>query len=174
MTHGWRVEKIKLRFSSNWRLLNPWCQKIFSNRQDLCSKTSCSTLGLAHSGGLCEPMKNCNINEDNGLNLPYTIAHEIAHNLNATHDESVDGSSNDFIMSPQLSTSSESLLWSGFSSQEISQFLKYFVLLLWIAKNSTWITRLYSPQKQIKLPFRSHIVYRAPRRSLTWSVACLN
>ncbi len=48
-------------------------------RVNLCSKTSCSTLGLANTGGLCEPLQNCNINEDNGLSLPYTVSHEIAH-----------------------------------------------------------------------------------------------
>ncbi len=74
-------------------------------------------------------MKSCNINEDNGLSLAYTIAHEIAHNLNATHDESDDGSTDNYIMSPQLSTSGRSLLWSNFSTQTISNFLKSIFII---------------------------------------------
>ncbi|CAG0923119.1 unnamed protein product [Notodromas monacha] len=40
---------------------------------------TCNTLGLAEVGSLCESASSCNINEDSGLTLAYTIAHEIAH-----------------------------------------------------------------------------------------------
>ena len=36
-------------------------------------------LGLSQVNGLCTKDKSCNVNEDNGLNLAYTIAHEIGH-----------------------------------------------------------------------------------------------
>ena len=35
--------------------------------------------GLSQVNGLCTKDKSCNVNEDNGLNLAYTIAHEIGH-----------------------------------------------------------------------------------------------
>ena len=46
---------------------------------NLCSKASCQTLGLAQSGTICNPTQSCNINEDNGIYLAFTIAHELAH-----------------------------------------------------------------------------------------------
>ena len=39
----------------------------------------CSTLGLAQVNGLCQPHRSCNINEDTGLALAYTVAHELGH-----------------------------------------------------------------------------------------------
>lgn len=35
--------------------------------------------GLSQVNGLCTKDKSCNVNEDNGLTLAYTIAHEIGH-----------------------------------------------------------------------------------------------
>ena len=50
-------------------------------RVDICSRVNepCSTLGLAHISGICQPLRSCNINQDTGLNLAYTIAHELGH-----------------------------------------------------------------------------------------------
>lgn len=39
----------------------------------------CSTLGLAQVSGMCQPGRSCNVNEDTGLALAYTIAHELGH-----------------------------------------------------------------------------------------------
>ncbi|KAK8761896.1 hypothetical protein V5799_026839 [Amblyomma americanum] len=39
----------------------------------------CSTLGLAEVAGMCQPQRSCNVNQDSGLTLAYTIAHEIGH-----------------------------------------------------------------------------------------------
>ena len=41
----------------------------------------CSTLGLAEIAGMCQPNRSCNVNEDTGLQIAYTIAHEIGHKL---------------------------------------------------------------------------------------------
>ena len=35
--------------------------------------------GLSRVNGLCTKDKGCNVNEDSGLALAYTIAHEIGH-----------------------------------------------------------------------------------------------
>ena len=39
----------------------------------------CSTLGLAQVAGLCQPHRSCSINEDTGLSLAWTVAHELGH-----------------------------------------------------------------------------------------------
>jgi len=50
-------------------------------RLDICSRMNepCSTLGLAQVSGMCQPGRSCNVNEDTGLALAYTIAHELGH-----------------------------------------------------------------------------------------------
>lgn len=40
---------------------------------------SCQTQGLAYTGGMCAPDQACTINHDDGLQLAYTVAHEIGH-----------------------------------------------------------------------------------------------
>lgn len=43
------------------------------------SNVSCDTLGLAHSGQICDRESSCAIVEDNGLSAAFTIAHELGH-----------------------------------------------------------------------------------------------
>lgn len=43
------------------------------------TRSSCDTLGLAHSGQICDPETSCAIVEDNGLSAAFTIAHELGH-----------------------------------------------------------------------------------------------
>ena len=50
------------------------------SRKSLCHKNSpCSTIGLAHTAGMCVANRSCNINQDLGLISAFTIAHEIGH-----------------------------------------------------------------------------------------------
>lgn len=35
--------------------------------------------GIAYLGGACSPKRKCVLAEDNGLNLAFTIAHELGH-----------------------------------------------------------------------------------------------
>ncbi|XP_048471717.1 A disintegrin and metalloproteinase with thrombospondin motifs 7-like [Rhincodon typus] len=98
-------------------------------RKDICAGMNrpCETLGLSHVSGMCQPHRSCSINEDSGLPLAFTIAHEIGHNFGIQHD----GTGNDcepigkrpFIMSPQLLYDTSPLTWSRCSREYITRFL---------------------------------------------------
>lgn len=54
----------------------------FFHRYDLCdlsSGISCSMLGIAYVGTPCTKDKACSVNEDSGLKVGLTIAHELGH-----------------------------------------------------------------------------------------------
>uniref|UniRef100_A0A8C5TZW5 ADAM metallopeptidase with thrombospondin type 1 motif 7 n=1 Tax=Malurus cyaneus samueli TaxID=2593467 RepID=A0A8C5TZW5_9PASS len=102
---------------------------VLLTRKDLCAAMNrpCETLGLSHVAGMCQPHRSCNINEDTGLPLAFTVAHELGHSFGIQHD----GSSNDcepvgkrpFIMSPQLLYDTSPLTWSRCSREYITRFL---------------------------------------------------
>lgn len=50
-------------------------------RKDICIGINkpCATLGLAHVSAICESHRSCTINEDSGLGMAYTVAHELGH-----------------------------------------------------------------------------------------------
>ncbi|KAM5291357.1 A disintegrin and metalloproteinase with thrombospondin motifs 7 isoform 3-T3 [Glossophaga mutica] len=54
---------------------------ILLTRKDLCASMNqpCETLGLSHVGGMCQPFRSCSVNEDTGLPLAFTVAHELGH-----------------------------------------------------------------------------------------------
>lgn len=54
---------------------------VLLTRKDICvgANHPCETLGLSHLSGMCQPHRSCNINEDSGLPLAFTIAHELGH-----------------------------------------------------------------------------------------------
>uniref|UniRef100_A0A8D2LSQ7 ADAM metallopeptidase with thrombospondin type 1 motif 7 n=1 Tax=Varanus komodoensis TaxID=61221 RepID=A0A8D2LSQ7_VARKO len=102
---------------------------VLLTRKDLCTAMNhpCETLGLSHVSGMCQPHRSCNINEDTGLPLAFTVAHELGHSFGIQHD----GSGNDcepvgkrpFIMSPQLLYDTSPLTWSHCSREYITRFL---------------------------------------------------
>ncbi|KAJ3604586.1 hypothetical protein NHX12_029326 [Muraenolepis orangiensis] len=102
---------------------------VLVTRKDICAGMNhpCETLGLSHLSGICQPHRCCNINEDSGLPVAFTIAHEMGHNFGIHHD----GQGNDcelegrhpFIMSRQLMYDSSPLTWSSCSKDYITRFL---------------------------------------------------
>lgn len=104
---------------------------VLLTRYNICSRMNepCSTLGLSQVSGLCQSHRSCNINEDTGLALAYTIAHELGHNFGMHHDtqasgcELHEGSAVQYVMSPQLSVKASPLIWSNCSRLSITKFL---------------------------------------------------
>eukprot|EP00062_Callorhinchus_milii_P017437 gi/632969867/ref/XP_007901321.1/ PREDICTED: A disintegrin and metalloproteinase with thrombospondin motifs 12-like [Callorhinchus milii] len=102
---------------------------VLLTRWDLCAGMNhpCETLGLSHISGICQPHRSCNINEDSGLPLAFTIAHELGHSFGIQHD----GIGNDcevfgkhhYIMSRQLQYDHSPLTWSSCSKDYITRFL---------------------------------------------------
>ncbi|XP_017267700.1 A disintegrin and metalloproteinase with thrombospondin motifs 12 [Kryptolebias marmoratus] len=102
---------------------------VLITRKDICAGMNqpCETLGLSHLSGMCQPHRSCNINEDSGLPVAFTVAHEMGHSFGIQHD----GQGNDcelegrppFIMSRQLMYDSSPLTWSSCSKDYITRFL---------------------------------------------------
>ncbi|XP_050996221.1 A disintegrin and metalloproteinase with thrombospondin motifs 7 [Acomys russatus] len=103
---------------------------ILLTRKDLCAARNqpCETLGMSHVAGMCHPQLSCSVNEDTGLPLAFTVAHELGHSFGIQHD----GNGNEcesvgkrpYIMSPQLLYDKGiPLTWSRCSREYITRFL---------------------------------------------------
>ncbi|XP_048118097.1 A disintegrin and metalloproteinase with thrombospondin motifs 16 [Alosa alosa] len=94
---------------------------------DICSwkNEPCDTLGFAPISGMCSKYRSCTINEDTGLGLAFTIAHESGHNFGMVHDGegNVCKKSVGNIMSPTLAGHNGVFSWSACSRQYLSRFL---------------------------------------------------
>ncbi|XP_064193284.1 A disintegrin and metalloproteinase with thrombospondin motifs 18-like [Anguilla rostrata] len=94
---------------------------------DICSwkNEPCDTLGFAPISGMCNKYRSCTINEDTGLGLAFTIAHESGHNFGMVHDgegnpcRKTEGN----IMSPTLAGNNGVFSWSACSRQYLNRFL---------------------------------------------------
>ncbi|XP_044017259.1 A disintegrin and metalloproteinase with thrombospondin motifs 12-like isoform X2 [Aphidius gifuensis] len=103
---------------------------ILVTREDICSKanTPCSTLGVAHVGGMCQPDRSCSVNEDNGITLAHTITHELGHNFGMYHDtEKIGCNKRDgqtlHVMTPTFEAETVRVAWSKCSRRDIINFL---------------------------------------------------
>ncbi|XP_056463762.1 A disintegrin and metalloproteinase with thrombospondin motifs 18 [Gadus chalcogrammus] len=94
---------------------------------DICSwkNEPCDTLGFAPISGMCSKYRSCTINEDTGLGLAFTIAHESGHNFGMIHDGEGNPCrmSEGNIMSPTLAGNNGVFSWSSCSRQYLSRFL---------------------------------------------------
>nr|XP_039260456.1 A disintegrin and metalloproteinase with thrombospondin motifs 18-like isoform X1 [Styela clava] len=86
----------------------------------------CDTLGLAEIGGMCSSSGSCTINEDTGLGLAFTVAHETGHSLGMRHDGQGNtcSKSGGQIMSPIINTLNGVFTWSSCSRKAMEEFLK--------------------------------------------------
>lgn len=94
---------------------------------DICSwkNEPCDTLGFAPISGMCSKYRSCTVNEDSGLGLAFTIAHESGHNFGMVHDGegNVCKKSEGNIMSPTLAGRNGVFSWSPCSRQYLQKFL---------------------------------------------------
>ncbi|XP_078052164.1 A disintegrin and metalloproteinase with thrombospondin motifs 12 [Augochlora pura] len=101
------VEKLK---PSDENHPNHFDAAVLITRHDICSRgTNCNLLGLAYVGTVCMPNKAGAINEDTGLTLGITVAHELGHSLGCAHDEGgsnacppQDSDQSYYVMSPYI------------------------------------------------------------------------
>ncbi|XP_069481726.1 A disintegrin and metalloproteinase with thrombospondin motifs 19 [Ambystoma mexicanum] len=102
---------------------------ILITRQDFCvhKDEPCDTVGIAYLSGMCSEKRKCIIAEDNGLNLAFTIAHEMGHNMGINHDNDnpscADGlhiMSGEWIKGQNLGDVS----WSRCSREDLERFLR--------------------------------------------------
>uniref|UniRef100_A0A4W2H5V3 ADAM metallopeptidase with thrombospondin type 1 motif 16 n=1 Tax=Bos indicus x Bos taurus TaxID=30522 RepID=A0A4W2H5V3_BOBOX len=115
---------------------------------DICSwkNEPCDTLGFAPISGMCSKYRSCTINEDTGLGLAFTIAHESGHNFGMVHDGegNVCKKSEGNIMSPTLAGRNGVFSWSPCSRQYLHRFLS--------TAQATCLADRPKPVKEYKYP----------------------
>ncbi|XP_078720109.1 A disintegrin and metalloproteinase with thrombospondin motifs 16-like [Lampetra fluviatilis] len=94
---------------------------------DICSwkNEPCDTLGYAPISGMCSKFRSCTVNEDSGLGLAFTIAHESGHNFGMVHDGegNLCKKSEGNIMAPTLAGNNGVFSWSPCSRNSLQRFL---------------------------------------------------
>ncbi|XP_036267681.1 A disintegrin and metalloproteinase with thrombospondin motifs 17 [Pipistrellus kuhlii] len=147
---------------------------VFVTRTDFCvhKDEPCDTVGIAYLGGVCSAKRKCVLAEDNGLNLAFTIAHELGHNLGMNHDDdhsSCAGRSH--IMSGEWvkGRNPSDLSWSACSRDDLENFLKSKVstCLLFTDPRSQHAVRLphklpgmhYSANEQCQILFGTNATF---------------
>ncbi|KAK1345269.1 hypothetical protein QTO34_013979 [Cnephaeus nilssonii] len=115
---------------------------------DICSwkNEPCDTLGFAPISGMCSKYRSCTINEDTGLGLAFTIAHESGHNFGMIHDGegNMCKKSEGNIMSPTLAGRNGVFSWSPCSRQYLHKFLS--------TAQATCLADQPKPVKEYKYP----------------------
>ncbi|XP_062340399.1 A disintegrin and metalloproteinase with thrombospondin motifs 19-like [Osmerus eperlanus] len=117
-------------FSTRWREDLPSVDTaILITRKDFCvhKDEPCDTVGIAYLSGMCSEKRKCILAEDNGLNLAFTIAHEMGHNMGVSHDNDhqscADGlhiMSGEWVKGQNLGDVS----WSSCSRGDMEKFLR--------------------------------------------------
>ncbi|XP_018110766.1 A disintegrin and metalloproteinase with thrombospondin motifs 17 isoform X2 [Xenopus laevis] len=147
---------------------------VFMTRTDFCvhKDEPCDTVGIAYLGGACSAKRKCVLAEDNGLNLAFTVAHELGHNMGMSHDDdhpSCAGRSH--IMSGEWvkGRNPSDLSWSTCSRDDLENFLKSKVSLCLLVTDprSHYAVRLphklpgmhYSASEQCQILFGSNATF---------------
>uniref|UniRef100_M3ZG62 ADAM metallopeptidase with thrombospondin type 1 motif 17 n=1 Tax=Xiphophorus maculatus TaxID=8083 RepID=M3ZG62_XIPMA len=102
---------------------------VLITRTDFCvhKDEPCDTVGMAYLGGACSAKRKCVLAEDNGLNLAFTIAHELGHNMGMSHDDDhANCTSHSHIMSGEWvkGRNPNNLSWSSCSRSDLQNFLR--------------------------------------------------
>nr|XP_057944666.1 A disintegrin and metalloproteinase with thrombospondin motifs 17 [Doryrhamphus excisus] len=102
---------------------------VLVTRTDFCvhKEEPCDTVGIAYLGGACSAKRKCVLAEDNGLNLAFTIAHELGHNMGMSHDDDhAPCTGHAYIMSGEWvkGRNPSDLSWSSCSRDDLETFLR--------------------------------------------------
>ncbi|EDL09848.1 A disintegrin and metalloproteinase with thrombospondin motifs 19 preproprotein [Mus musculus] len=132
----WQHEEFGRRNDVHLEMSTSWGEDIAAvdaailiTRKDFCvhKDEPCDTVGIAYLNGMCSEKRKCIIAEDNGLNLAFTIAHEMGHNMGINHDNDhpscADGlhiMSGEWIKGQNLGDVS----WSRCSKEDLERFLR--------------------------------------------------
>ncbi|XP_048584029.1 A disintegrin and metalloproteinase with thrombospondin motifs 7 [Nematostella vectensis] len=84
----------------------------------ICGLADCSLNGLAFCGYSCESRYSASVNDDQGLQTAFSIAHEMAHNLGVDHDT---GDCSGHIMTSGQPSGPDAFTWSKCSRKELKQ-----------------------------------------------------
>ncbi|CAM2098984.1 unnamed protein product [Caretta caretta] len=147
---------------------------VFVTRTDFCvhKDEPCDTVGIAYLGGVCSAKRKCVLAEDNGLNLAFTIAHELGHNMGMSHDDDhLSCAGRSHIMSGEWvkGRNPSDLSWSSCSRDDLENFLKSKVstCLLVTDPRSQYAVRLphklpgmhYSADEQCQILFGTNATF---------------
>ncbi|KAJ8398333.1 hypothetical protein AAFF_G00429030 [Aldrovandia affinis] len=147
---------------------------VFVTRTDFCvhKDEPCDTVGIAYLGGTCSSKRKCVLAEDNGLNLAFTIAHELGHNMGMSHDDDHSTcTGHAHIMSGEWvkGRNPSDLSWSSCSRDDLENFLrsKVSACLLQTDPRTRYAVRLppklpgmhYSADEQCQILFGTNATF---------------
>lgn len=147
---------------------------VLVTRTDFCvhKDEPCDTVGIAYLGGACSSRRKCVLAEDNGLNLAFTIAHELGHNMGMSHDDDhATCTGHSHIMSGEWvkGRNPSDLSWSSCSRDDLENFLrsKASLCLLHTDPRSRYMVRLppklpgmhYSADEQCQILFGTNATF---------------
>ncbi|XP_011360554.2 A disintegrin and metalloproteinase with thrombospondin motifs 19 [Pteropus vampyrus] len=153
---------IHLEMSTSWgEDMTPADAAILITRKDFCvhKDEPCDTVGIAYLSGMCSEKRKCIIAEDNGLNLAFTIAHEMGHNMGINHDNDhpscADGlhiMSGEWIKGQNLGDVS----WSRCSKEDLERFLRSKASNCLLQTNPQSVNSVMVPSKLPGMTYTAH------------------
>ncbi|XP_061101931.1 A disintegrin and metalloproteinase with thrombospondin motifs 17 isoform X1 [Conger conger] len=176
----WQHDEYRARYLGNNHVpggrddLPPVDVAVFVTRTDFCvhKDEPCDTVGIAYLGGTCSSKRKCVLAEDNGLNLAFTIAHELGHNMGMSHDDDHSTcTGHSHIMSGEWvkGRNPSDLSWSSCSRDDLENFLrsKSSACLLHTDPRSYYTVRLpsklpgmhYSADEQCQILFGTNATF---------------